>query len=64
MIRKNILLPNALTIKMLPEKRVKTNAGGLFAINVLKILAFFIGLHCLNTESTDGRGQAVKKQNH
>ena len=63
MIRKNILLPNALTKKLLSGKRVKTNAGGLFAINVLIILSFFIGLHGLNTESTDGRGQAVKKQN-
>jgi hypothetical protein len=35
----------------------------LFSINVLKILAFFIGLHGLNTGITDGRGQDIKKQN-
>ena len=63
MIRKNILLPNVLTKKLLSEKRVKTNAGGVFSINGLIILSFFIGLHGLNTEITDGRGQAIKKQN-
>jgi hypothetical protein len=63
MIRKKILLPKVLTKKILPGKRVKTNAGVLFSINVLKILAFFIGLHGLNTGITDGSGQTVKKQN-
>ena len=63
MIRKNILLPNVLTKKLLSGKRVKTNAGGLFSNNVLKIIAFFIGLHGINTEITDGRGHAIKKQN-
>jgi hypothetical protein len=63
MIRKNILLPNALTKKLLPGKQVKTNAGGVFSINGLIILSFFIGLHGINTEINDGRGHAIKKQN-
>ena len=62
MIRKNILLPNALTKKLLSGKWVKTNAGGVFSINGLIILSFFMGLHGLNTESTDGSGQVVKNR--